>query len=74
MLGFDAEERLVQKLPDDFAEKIVWGSRYPQHDTCSANQAIEQMTRAHVAGSSLARMFGTNAADQFGITPVNSKN
>ena len=36
MLGFDAEERLIQKLPQDFAEKIVWGSRYPHHDTTSA--------------------------------------
>ena len=33
MLGFDAEERLIRKLPDDFAEKVVWGSRYPHHDT-----------------------------------------
>jgi hypothetical protein len=29
MLGFDAEERLIQKLPQDFAAKVVWGSRYP---------------------------------------------
>ena len=36
MLGFDAEERLIRKLPEDFAEKIVWGSRYPHHDTTSA--------------------------------------
>ena len=35
MLGFDAEERLIQKLPNDFAEKVVWGSRYPHHDTTS---------------------------------------
>jgi hypothetical protein len=29
MLGFDAEERMIQKLPQDFAGKVVWGSRYP---------------------------------------------
>ena len=40
MLGFDAEERLIRKLPDDFAEKVVWGSRYPHHDTSSAWDAI----------------------------------
>jgi hypothetical protein len=28
MLGFDAEERLIQKLPQDFAGKVVWGSRF----------------------------------------------
>ena len=25
MLGFDAEERMIQKLPQDFAGKVVWG-------------------------------------------------
>ncbi len=68
MLGFDAEERLIQKLPDDFAEKIIWGSRYPHHDTTSAWDAIETLSRAHVDEATLARMFGANAAEQFGIS------
>jgi predicted TIM-barrel fold metal-dependent hydrolase len=67
MLGFDAEERLIQKLPDDFAEKIVWGSRYPQEDTTSAHDAIALMVKARVDEPILARMFGGNAAEQFGI-------
>jgi predicted TIM-barrel fold metal-dependent hydrolase len=67
MLGFDAEERLIQRLPEDFAEKIVWGSRYPQHDTTSALEAIDTLVRARVGDSSLARMFGGNAAAQFGV-------
>jgi len=70
MLGFDAEERLIQKLPADFAGKVVWGSRYPQQDTTSAWDAIETLGRAHVNESLLARMFGTNAAAQFGIELV----
>lgn len=74
MLGFDAEERLIQKLPDDFAEKIVWGSRYPHHDTTSAWDAIETLSRAHVDEATLARMFGTNAAAQFGITLTSAVN
>jgi uncharacterized protein len=74
MLGFDAEERLIQKLPDDFAEKIVWGSRYPHHDTTSAWDAIETLSRAHVDEATLARMFGTNAAAQFGITLTSTVN
>ena len=40
MLGFDAEERLIQKLPQDFAGKVVWGSRYPHHDATSAWDAL----------------------------------
>lgn len=68
MLGFDAEERLIQRLPQDFAEKVVWGSRYPHHDTTTAWDAIEALSRAHVDEPTLARMFGGNAAEQFGIT------
>jgi predicted TIM-barrel fold metal-dependent hydrolase len=67
MLGFDAEERLLQRLPHAFAEKVVWGSRYPHHDTTSAWDAIETLSRAHIDESTLARMLGGNAATQFSI-------
>ena len=67
MLGFDAEERLIQKLPQDFAAKVVWGSRYPHHDTTSAWDAIAMLSRANVPESLMARMLGGNAAQQFGI-------
>ena len=72
MLGFDAEERLIQKLPGDFAEKIVWGSRYPQQDTTSAVEAIETLIRARLDEPTLARMFGGNAAAQFGVKLIES--
>lgn len=68
MLGFDAEERLIQKLPEDFAEKVVWGSRYPQQDTTSAWDAIAKLTQANVSDGTIARMLGGNAAEQFGVT------
>jgi predicted TIM-barrel fold metal-dependent hydrolase len=67
MLGFDAEERLIQKLPEAFAAKIMWGSRYPHHDTTSAHDAVEKLLGAGVSESTLARMLGGNAAAQFGI-------
>ena len=67
MLGFDAEERLIQKLPHQFAEKIVWGSRYPHHDTTSAWDAIQALTQAYVDEPTIARMLGGNAAEQFGV-------
>lgn len=70
MLGFDAEERLIRKLPHDFAAKIVWGSRYPHHDTTSAWEAIALLTAANVPEPIIARMLGENAAQQFGITLV----
>ena len=67
MLGFDAEERLIQKLPHDFAEKIVWGSRYPHHDATSAKDAIAMLTAAGVEQDLLTKMMGGNAAAQFGL-------
>jgi predicted TIM-barrel fold metal-dependent hydrolase len=70
MLGFDAEERLIQKLPQDFAAKIVWGSRYPHHDATSAWDAIARLRDANVPEPLIARMMGQNAAHQFGIEPV----
>src|SRR5262249_52155134 len=70
MLGFDAEERLIQKLPEDFAPKIIWGSRYPQHDTTTALEAIELLSKAGVAESTIARMLGGNAAVHLGVTAL----
>ena len=70
MLGFDAEERLIQKLPQDYVEKIVWGSHYPQQDTTSAWDAIDKLSDAGLDEASIARMLGGNAAAQFGIEPL----
>jgi len=70
MLGFDAEERLIQKLPQDFAAKVVWGSRYPHHDATSAWDALALLRNAKVPEKLIARMMGQNAAVQFGIEPI----
>ena len=70
MLGFDADERGVRKLPERYSAKVVWGSRYPHDDTTSAWDAIAMLTRANVEESLIARMMGENAAQQFGIALV----
>ena len=67
MLGFDAEERGVQRLPHRYAEKVVWGSRFPNQDTTSAWDAINALSEADVAEPTIARMLGGNAAQQFGV-------
>ena len=67
MLGFDAEERLIQELPYSFEKKIVWASHYPHHDTTSAWDAIETLARADVDRPVIARMMGGNAREQFGL-------
>ncbi|HKD68346.1 MAG TPA: amidohydrolase family protein [Candidatus Binataceae bacterium] len=70
MLGFDAEERMIQRLPQNFEEKVVWGSHYPQHDTTSAWDAIQALAKANVNEATIARMLGANAAEQFGVELV----
>jgi predicted TIM-barrel fold metal-dependent hydrolase len=68
LLGFDAEERLIQELPHTFETKVLWGSRYPNHDTTTAWDAVETLTNADVDEVSIARMMGSNAARQFGLS------
>jgi predicted TIM-barrel fold metal-dependent hydrolase len=63
---------MIRKLPHDFAAKVVWGSRYPHHDTTSAWNAIALLTEAKVPEALIARMMGANAAQQFGIEPLQS--
>jgi hypothetical protein len=70
MAGFDAEERLLQKLPHDFAAKVVWGSRYPHHDATSTWDAKAQLHNANVPEALIAPMIGQNAANQFGVEPI----
>ena len=67
MLGFDAEERLIQELPYSFEKKIVWASHYPRHDTTSAWDAIETLAQADVDRPVIVRMMGGNAREQFGL-------
>ena len=67
LLGFDAEERLVQKLPEVFEEKATWGSRYPHHDTTEAPDAIARLREAGVGEVAISRMLGENAAELFGV-------
>jgi len=67
MIGFDADERGIQRLPHHYADKIVWGSRYPHQDTTTAWDAIARLSEAHVDEATIARMLGANAAQQFGI-------
>ena len=68
MLGFDAEERLIQELPYSFEKKIVWASHYPRHDTTSAWDAIGKLEQANVDRPLIARMMGGNAREQFGLS------
>jgi hypothetical protein len=67
MLGLDAEERLILKMPQDFADKVVWGSRYSHHDTTSAWDALARLRGANVPEPLIAQMIGGYAARQFEV-------
>ena len=67
MLGFDAEERGIRKMPERYLAKVIWGSRYPNDDTTAARDAIELLRQAKVDEASIAQMLGGNAARHFGI-------
>jgi predicted TIM-barrel fold metal-dependent hydrolase len=67
MLGFDAEERGIRKMPERYLDKVIWGSHYPHDDTTAAWDAIEMLCEANVAETSIAQMLGSNAARLFGI-------
>ena len=58
MLGFDADERGIRKLPHLYGEKVVWGSRYPHDDTTSAWDAIEMLTQSETAVAGTYRTAG----------------
>src|SRR3982750_4762805 len=73
MLGFDAEERMIQKLPQDFAGKVVCGSRYPHHDATRAWDALARLRAANVPEPLISRMMGGHAARQFAVEPPASR-
>ena len=66
MLGFDARERLIQKLPQDldFAR-----FRYPHHDATCAWDALACLREANVSEPLIARMMSGNAVRQFASEP-----
>jgi hypothetical protein len=60
----------LYKRDEDFAGKVVWGSRYPHHDATSARDALTRLRGANVPEPLIARMMGGNAARQFAIEPL----
>ena len=58
---FPGWETIVGRLPDEFATKGAWGSRYPHHDATDPASTIA-MLRSHGANDEhVARFLGGNA-------------
>jgi predicted TIM-barrel fold metal-dependent hydrolase len=67
LTSFDSWEAPVARMPDEFADIAGWGSRYPNHDTGTPDEAVA-MLRAHdVDDDVIARLMGGNAIELFDL-------
>lgn len=60
----------MRKLPEPYAAKVMWGTRYPHHDTTSAWDAVVLLSQANIPEALTARMPGGDAVQLFGIVPA----
>ena len=68
VVSFDSWERPVARMPDIFAGKAAWGSRYPHHDAAGPDEARRMLEDHGVDQAVIDRMLGGNAADLFGLS------
>jgi predicted TIM-barrel fold metal-dependent hydrolase len=68
IVSFDSWEKPVARLPDILATKAAWGSRYPYHDAATPEEARHMLADHDVAGATIDRLLGSNAADLFGLS------
>jgi predicted TIM-barrel fold metal-dependent hydrolase len=67
LCGFDSWEAPVARMPDVFGEVAAWGSRYPNHDTGTVEEARALFARWGVPEETVGRYLGGNAERLFGI-------
>jgi predicted TIM-barrel fold metal-dependent hydrolase len=67
LVGFDGWESAAARLPEHFAAKGAWGSRYPHHDASTPAEALALLDRYGVPAEVVDRMMGANAAALFGL-------
>ena len=67
MIGFDADEVGVQRHQDLFEDAGIWGSHYPNQDTTTPEEAIDQLRKGGVSDSIIKKMLSENAAKTFGL-------
>ena len=65
LVAFDSWEHAVGRMPDVFERVAAWGSRYPNHDTGTVEEAREMLARHGVAAETVASFLGGNAVRHF---------
>jgi len=67
VVSFDSWEKAVARMPDVLAEKAAWGSRYPNHDAASPDEARSMLTEYDLDESTVDALMGGHAATLFGL-------
>jgi len=67
LVAFDSWETPVARLTDMFENVAAWGSRYPNHDTGTVDEALGTMARYQVPSATVAKYLGGNALRHFGL-------
>jgi len=67
LVTFDAWEDAPALLSEVYGQVAAWGSRYPQHDASSPDEALATLERNGVKPDLQARMLGGNAAAIYGL-------
>jgi predicted TIM-barrel fold metal-dependent hydrolase len=67
LVGFDAWEEPVARLPDVFGSVAAWGSRYPRHDTSTLGEVRTMLAQHAVGEGTVDAYLGGNATRHFGL-------
>jgi len=67
LVSFDSWETPVARMPDVFEKGAAWGSRYPNHDTGTVEEARATLARYEVPEATAAKYLGGNALRHFGL-------
>jgi len=67
LVSFDGWESSAARLPELYARKAAWGSRYPHHDASTPAEAAALLERYSVPADIAEAMLGGNAAALFGL-------
>jgi len=67
LVSFDSWETPVARMPDVFENVAAWGSRYPNHDTGTVEEARATLARYAVPDATVAKYLGGNAIRHLGL-------
>lgn len=67
LTSFDSWERSVGRMVKRLGDKAAWGSRYPNHDTGTPQEARQMLEDFDVEASIIERLLGGYAAEIYGL-------